>query len=250
MMDCIFRKHIVFEMIDKETGEVIYREVSKSKEFDSVAEMLGYDGAADTLSKLAVNDELVTYDDDGFPNEPEVRTQELSETVKKVVYEDTATEPDAIFADMEVPEVEDTDASSLEDNVLASIDTDTLTESLTGNTDEVNEFGEVSDMSLDLEDDDGKEEKRYSVDEFIESDDNTDNNDESDVTSDAVIDLSGILAFDEDDTDSVSTEDDASVTDEDIEVTEEEEDLPFASEEEEESFKTRINRLNIDNLFD
>lgn len=236
-MESIFRTHIVFEMIDKETGEVVYREVSKSKEFDSVAEMLGYIGADSIESELTVKDELVTYGNDGFPKEPDVRTHELSESVKKVVYEDPATEPDVIFADMDVPEVEsDDDAFGVSDD-LASIDPTILTESLAGDTDNVNDFGEVSDMSLDLDDADGKEEKQYHVEELFET--------PIDDSSDAIIDLSGLeLDFDNDEDPS-----DVVVSKEDV-TPELDDDQPFENEEEENTFKARMNRVSLDNLFE
>lgn len=232
-MDCIFRTHVVFEMIDKETGEVVHREVSKSKEFDSLVEMLGYEGLEHVESQLAVKTEAVTYDEDGFPKEPEVRTQELSESAQKVVYEkeEGALEKDEIFLDMELPVEDDEPSNATADSVLSTIDDDTLTASLTGDTDKVNEFGELSDLSFDLNDEDGKEDKRYTMEETFGIEEASD---KKETEPQAAPDVDGLnLDFLSDDA--------VAIVDDSVD------DLPFADEDEEDDFKSRISKL--DNLF-
>ena len=220
-MNLLYRSYAVLEIIDQETGEVVHHEVSKAVEAESLLELMGHGSVEESTSQLSVDvsTPAVEYDEDGLAKEPEIITHDLSESVEKVVYGDAeatvVNEKDTIFADMTEPELVE---EPKEDDVLSHVSPEVLAESLAGDSESPNDFGQLLDVALDPTSPTLTEDHTYSPDAMDTSEgasaetvdstpEKAEEEDDVEIDLPGVFDMSQLFADDDDEEEAAPQED-------------------------------------------
>lgn len=110
-MSYLFRSFTTFEVIDQETGAVLYKESSEPKDVHSLSELLGL---AETAS-IELFDDLDTVSGTNVSEDIDVST-EVSTDVSEAIFteDDNEQVKDDIFSDVDVPTTDSDDVSEEE----------------------------------------------------------------------------------------------------------------------------------------
>lgn len=226
-MSYLFRSFTTFEVIDKDSGEVIYKEVSEPNEVGSLSELLGFSGVQLVESYLNENieaDDALVIDD----------SENAIDTVFSTDEDKVITDKDDIFADVSIQDLnispEEEDHEILDDSELDDIEE-------FANSDEV--------ISLpDNDSDNASEESHNGLDDIFNMDDLTmDLSEADDSTKDESLESIDDVSFKldvevEDEEETLSDSDTDDIEDDNIKDSEDDDQDDIISR-----------RSNVDSLF-